>query len=106
MSREELERIASGVDEIIDAEPVEEDEHDGQEQGHSDQPNSGSSADENIDSGVGSGDEQLDLGSVPEHRHQEAVMDHFFRVMSENVMDKEVGRGAERHSRNENQEAA
>ena len=52
-----LERIASGVDEIIDAEPVEEDEHDGQEQGHSDQPNSGSSADENIDSGVGSGDE-------------------------------------------------
>lgn len=30
---------------------------------------------------------QLDLSSVPEHRHQEAVMDHFFRVMSENVMD-------------------
>ncbi len=56
MSREELERIASGVDEIIDAEPMEETD-DGQEQGPSEQPDSGSSADENIDSGAGGSDE-------------------------------------------------
>jgi uncharacterized protein YjiS (DUF1127 family) len=56
MSREELERIASGVDEIIDAEPMEETD-DGQEQGPSEQPDSGSSANENIDGGAGQRDE-------------------------------------------------
>ena len=33
---------------------------------------------------------QLDLSSVPKHKHTQAVMDHFFRVMAENVMDKKV----------------
>jgi len=55
MSREELERIASGVDEIIDAEPIEEHNDDGKEQGHSEQSDSGGSADQNLDSGAGQG---------------------------------------------------
>lgn len=55
MSREELERIASGVDEIIDAEPIEEDNDDGQ-QGHSEQSASGSSANEDNGGGAGEGD--------------------------------------------------
>jgi len=40
--------------------------------------------------GLGAAMSQLDLSSVPEHRRQEAVMDHFFRVMSENVMDTKL----------------
>ena len=56
MSREELERIASGVDEIIDAD-YEEQKDDGEGQGDSQQPDSGSSADENNDSGSGGSDE-------------------------------------------------
>ena len=56
MSREELERIASGVDEIIDAD-YEEQKDDGEGQGDSQQPDSGSSADENNDSRSGGGDE-------------------------------------------------
>ena len=56
MSREELERIASGVDEIIDAEPIEEG-NDDREQGNSEQSASGGSSDEHNGAGVGQGDE-------------------------------------------------
>jgi len=33
---------------------------------------------------------QLDLSSVPPHKHQAAIMEHFFRVMSDSVMDKKL----------------
>lgn len=33
---------------------------------------------------------QLDLSSVPPHRHKQAVMEHFFRVMADNVMDTKL----------------
>lgn len=34
--------------------------------------------------------DQLDLSSVPPHKRQAAVMEHFFRVMSDSVMDKKL----------------
>jgi uncharacterized membrane-anchored protein YjiN (DUF445 family) len=33
---------------------------------------------------------QLDLTSVPEHRRQEAILDHFFKVMTASVTDPQL----------------
>ena len=87
MSREELERIASGVDEIIDAEPVRKMNMTDKNKGIVTNPIAEAVPTKISTVGLGAAMSQLDLSSVPEHRHQEAVMDHFFRVMSENVMD-------------------
>lgn len=40
--------------------------------------------------GLGEAMSQLDLSSVPPHKRQAAVMEHFFRVMSDNVMDSKL----------------
>tara|TARA_B100000902_G_C26819085_1_gene673002 strand:+ start:496 stop:651 length:156 start_codon:yes stop_codon:yes gene_type:complete len=33
---------------------------------------------------------ELSLDGVPEHRKQEAIMDHFFKVMADSIHDKGV----------------
>ena len=39
---------------------------------------------------LGNAMSQLNLSEVPLHRHQSAVMDHFMRIMADNIHDRRL----------------
>ena len=88
MSRTELEAIASGVDEIIDIEPegLEDDEG----KGASIEPSEGRTNIEQDTEVVRERDSDLNLEEVPVERRQEAIMDHFFKIMADSIHDQGV----------------